>query len=45
MLNFIQGLQYYMSYEVLEPNYRQLEKKITQVDTIDEMLARHTGIV
>ena len=44
MLNFIQGLQYYMSYEVLEPNWRQLEKKLSQVTTIDEVLARHTGV-
>ena len=44
MLNFIQGLQYYMSYEVLEPNWRYLERKISQVKTIDEVLERHTGI-
>ena len=45
MLNFIQGLQYYMSYEVLEPNWRYLERKISEVKTIDEVLERHTGIV
>lgn len=34
-----------MSYEVLEPNYQQLEKKLSQVTTIDEVLAQHTGSV
>ena len=43
MLNFVQGLQYYMSYEVLEPNWRHLEKSLNNVTTIDEVLARHTG--
>ena len=43
MLNFVQGLQYYMSYEVLEPNYRHLENKLSRVVTIDEVLALHTG--
>ena len=43
MLNFVQGLQYYMSYEVLEPNYRHLESKLSRVVTIDEVLALHTG--
>lgn len=45
MLNFIQGLQYYISYEVLEPTYRQLEKHLKQVTTIDEVLVKHTGMV
>ena len=43
MLNFVQGLQYYMSYEVLEPNYCHLESKLSRVVTIDEVLALHTG--
>ena len=43
MLNFVQGLQYYMCYEVLEPNCRHLESKLSHVVTIDEVLALHTG--
>ena len=32
-----------MSYEVLEPNWRHLEKSLSTVRTIDEVLARHNG--
>ncbi|XP_019853680.1 PREDICTED: gamma-tubulin complex component 2-like [Amphimedon queenslandica] len=45
MLNFVQGLQYYMCYEVLEPNCRHLESKLARVVTIDEVLALHTDFL
>ena len=43
MLNFVQGLQYYMSYEVLEKNWLLIQRTLRKVATIDEVLARHTG--
>ena len=43
MLNFVQGLQYYMSYEVLEKNWLLMQRALREVATIDEVLARHTG--
>ena len=43
MLNFVQGLQYYMSYEVLEKNWLLMQRTLCEAATIDEVLARHTG--
>ena len=43
MLNFVQGLQYYMSYEVLEKNWLLMQRTLREAATIDEVLARHTG--
>ena len=45
MLSFVQSLQYYMCYEVLEPNWNALERALSQVTTIDEVLARHNDFL
>lgn len=41
MLSFVQGLQYYMSYEVLEPHWCAMERALKEVTTIDEVLVLH----
>lgn len=45
MLNFVQNLQYYMTFEVLEPNWRELEKSLRSVHTIDDVLSTHTDFL
>ncbi len=45
MLNFVQNLQYYMSFEVLEPNWRQLEKGLHSVSNIDDVLLMHNDFL
>ena len=45
MLNFVQSLQYYMTMEVLEPNWSLFEKKLSQVSTIDDVLQAHTDFL
>ena len=45
MLNFVQNLQYYMMFEVLEPNWIELEHKLRTASTIDDVLARHNDFL
>ena len=45
MLNFVQSLQYYMTMEVLEPNWCIFEKKLLSVATIDDVLRAHTDFL
>ena len=45
MLNFVQNLQYYMMFEVLEPNWMELEHKLRTAATIDDVLARHNDFL
>ena len=45
MLNFVQNLQYYMMFEVLEPNWIELEHKLHTASTIDDVLARHNDFL
>lgn len=45
MLSFVQGLQYYISYEVLEPYWCEMERALRQATTIDEVLARHSDFL
>ena len=45
MLNFVQNLQYYMMFEVLEPNWSILEQNLRSVTTIDDVLAVHTDFL
>lgn len=45
MLNFVQNLQYYMMCEVLEPNWRQLEKGLRSVSNIDDVLLMHNDFL
>jgi gamma-tubulin complex component 2 len=45
MLNFVQSFQYYMTMEVLEPNWSAFEKKLAKVSTIDDVLQAHTDFL
>ena len=45
MLNFVQNLQYYMMFEVLEPNWIELERDLRKASTIDDVLARHNDFL
>lgn len=45
MLNFVQNLQYYMMFEVLEPNWIELEKRLRTASTIDDVLTRHNDFL
>ena len=45
MLNFVQNLQYYMTCEVLEPNWRQLEEGLHTVSNIDDVLLMHNDFL
>ena len=45
MLNFVQSLQYYMTMEVLEPNWTSFERKLSRVATIDDILQAHTDFL
>ena len=31
MLNFVQNFQYYMMFEVIEPNYHVMEQRVREV--------------
>eukprot|EP00736_Rhodelphis_marinus_P002957 Rmarinus@m.22365 len=41
MLQFLQNLQYYMFFEVLEPNWHVLMRRIDEVSTMDGLLSAH----
>lgn len=45
MLNFVQSLQYYMTMEVLEPNWCSFEKTLRSAATIDDVLRAHTDFL
>ena len=45
MLNFVQNLQYYMMFEVLEPNWIELEEKLRTASSIDDVLTRHNDFL
>lgn len=45
MLNFVQNLQYYMTFEVLEPNWNQLEQGLRSVSNIDDVLLMHNDFL
>ena len=45
MLNFVQNLQYYMTCEVLEPNWSQLEEGLRSVSNIDDVLLMHNDFL
>ena len=45
MLNFVQNFQYYMMFEVIEPNWHQYEKNMDSVENIDDVLAYHTDFL
>ncbi|XP_067565048.1 gamma-tubulin complex component 2 isoform X2 [Pseudorca crassidens] len=45
MLNFVQNIQYYMMFEVLEPTWHVLEKSLRSASNIDDVLAHHTSFL
>ncbi|XP_048358107.1 gamma-tubulin complex component 2 isoform X1 [Sphaerodactylus townsendi] len=46
MLNFVQNIQYYMMFEVMEPTWHVLEKNLKlQASNIDDVLSHHTSFL
>jgi len=41
MLHFLQNLEYYFMFEVLEPNWQAMEKKVAKAKTVDELMDQH----
>jgi gamma-tubulin complex component 2 len=42
MTHFLQNLEYYIMYEVLEPNWCTMEQNVRKASTIDEVLKYHS---
>ncbi|CDQ92674.1 unnamed protein product [Oncorhynchus mykiss] len=45
MLNFVQNIQYYMMFEVMEPTWHIMEKNLKSASNIDDMLCHHTSFL
>ncbi|XP_062821315.1 gamma-tubulin complex component 2 isoform X2 [Anolis carolinensis] len=45
MLNFVQNIQYYMMFEVMEPTWHILEKSLKSASNIDDVLTHHTSFL
>ncbi|KAI6169665.1 Spc98 family-domain-containing protein [Pisolithus thermaeus] len=45
MLSFIQQILAFVTFEVLEPNWRSLEVKLTKVTTVDQLLRDHVDFL
>lgn len=45
MLSFVQSLYNFICFEVLEKNYRKLQLKLKQVDTVDGLLREHVDFL
>mmetsp|Transcript_19781 Transcript_19781/g.59030 ORF Transcript_19781/g.59030 Transcript_19781/m.59030 type:complete len:895 (+) Transcript_19781:186-2870(+) len=45
MLNFVQSLQYYSMYEVIEPTWHTMVEKLDKAKTIDDVLAIHNSFL
>ncbi|KAG0340854.1 hypothetical protein BG004_006256 [Podila humilis] len=45
MLTFVQQFAYYVSTEVLEPNWRDLASKLAKVSTVDQVLQIHSDFL
>ncbi|XP_074643157.1 gamma-tubulin complex component 2-like [Tubulanus polymorphus] len=45
MLNFVQNFEYYMMFEVLEPNWVVFENNLSSVSNLDDVLAYHTDFL
>ncbi|KAB1270804.1 Gamma-tubulin complex component 2 [Camelus dromedarius] len=45
MLNFVQNIQYYMMFEVMEPTWHVLEKNLKSASNIDDVLGHHAGFL
>ena len=45
MLTFVQQILAFVTFEVLEPNWRSLEVKLTKVTTVDQLLRDHVDFL
>ncbi|KAH8830235.1 Spc98 family-domain-containing protein [Flagelloscypha sp. PMI_526] len=45
MLSFVQQILAFAAFEVLEPNWRKLEAKLDQVETVDQLLRDHVDFL
>ncbi|KAK9708709.1 gamma tubulin complex Spc97/GCP2 subunit Alp4, variant 3 [Basidiobolus ranarum] len=45
MLQFVQQIIYFVSSEVLEPNWSKLERQLIKVNTVDQVLQCHTDFL
>ncbi|EIN05477.1 hypothetical protein PUNSTDRAFT_115910 [Punctularia strigosozonata HHB-11173 SS5] len=45
MLSFVQQILAFATFEVLEPNWRALEKKLEKVNTVDQLLKDHVDFL
>jgi gamma-tubulin complex component 2 len=45
MLSFVQQFAYYVTIEVLEPNWRLLESNLGKVSTVDQVLQCHSDFL
>lgn len=45
MLNFVQNIQYYMMFEVMEPTWHLMENNLKTASNIDDVLHHHTSFL
>lgn len=45
MLNFVQNIQYYMMFEVMEPTWHSMENNLKSASNIDDVLCHHTSFL
>ncbi|XP_062330032.1 gamma-tubulin complex component 2 isoform X2 [Osmerus eperlanus] len=45
MLNFVQNIQYYMMFEVIEPTWHIMENNLKSASNIDDVLCHHTSFL
>jgi gamma-tubulin complex component 2 len=45
MLNFVQNFEYYMMFEVIEPNWQLFESNMDTVSNLDDVLAYHADFL
>uniref|UniRef100_A0A7N8YAI2 Gamma-tubulin complex component n=1 Tax=Mastacembelus armatus TaxID=205130 RepID=A0A7N8YAI2_9TELE len=45
MLNFVQNIQYYMMFEVMEPTWHIMETNLKTASNIDDVLCHHTSFL
>ncbi|XP_077407182.1 gamma-tubulin complex component 2 isoform X2 [Vanacampus margaritifer] len=45
MLNFVQNIQYYMMFEVMEPTWHLMESNLKTASNIDDVLWHHTSFL
>ena len=45
MLNFVQNFEYYMMFEVIEPNWHTFQHNMAKVNNVDDVLDFHTDFL